>query len=105
NFIAAVSGKALSAASVWAAGGLVQVPYSSTITLDFSAGLNFEITLGGNPTLANPSKAKPGQSGCIVIRTNGTGRTMSYGNAWVAADGPLDISDSNTTDYLFYWVV
>ena len=104
DFIAAVSGKLLSADKVWSAAELQEVDYGSTITLDLSEGLNFEITLEGSPVLANPQNAKSGQSGVIVINTGGNNRSIIYGSAWKAPGGPLDLSAEDTTDYLFYFV-
>lgn len=55
----------------------------ATVTPDFNTGFNFEWTIGGNRTLANPTNTKSGQSGTIKIVQDATGsRTISYGNNW-----------------------
>lgn len=81
----------------------------ATVTPDFNAGLNFKWTIGGNRTLANPSNAKSGQSGVIVITQDATGsRVISYGANWkfpggAAAGGVLSTA-ANSVDVLNYFV-
>jgi len=104
DFLGAVVGKLLSAKNVWDAAEPVSVDYDDEIVLDFSAGINFEITLEGSPLLDEPINLKPGQSGVIIINTNGSGRSIAYHSIWKAQDGPLDISSGDTTDYMFYFI-
>src|SRR5262249_555415 len=73
---------------VSAAADFVTLTDAATVAVDFSAGFNFSLTLGGNRTLGNPSNVKNGQSGAIVINQDGTGsRTLAYGNNWEFVGG------------------
>lgn len=81
----------------------------ATVTPDFNAGLNFEWTIAGNHTLANPTNAKPGQSGTIKI-TQGSGGShiVTYGSNWrfpggQAVGGVLSTT-AGAVDYIAYFV-
>lgn len=81
----------------------------ATVTPDFNAGFNFEWTIGGNQTLANPSNTKSGQSGTIKIVQDATGsRVISYGNNWRfpggAATGGVLSTAANAVDLIAYTV-
>lgn len=53
-----------------------------TISINMNDGVNFTVTLGGNRTLANPTNAKPGQTGSITVSRAGT-QTLSFANNWI----------------------
>jgi|GEM_PF-5108236 len=97
--------KALTTKSVYDAAAFQTASFSSTITLNFANGINWEITASSDFILANPQNAKPGQSGCIKINTGGPNRNIIYGDAWVTEGGAQDLSAGNTTDYLMFYVV
>lgn len=80
---------------------------ASSISVDFSAGYNFGVTLGGNRTLANPSNMKVGQSGFIRVTQDATGsRTLAYGSYWDRPGGaPTLTTTAGAVDFLFYIVV
>lgn len=82
----------------------------ATITPDFSASNNFEVTIGATGrTLANPTNITAGQSGVIVIKQDGTGsRTITtYGSNFKFAGGsaPTLSSGANDVDILSYYCV
>ncbi len=82
---------------------------AATVTPDFNAGLNFEWTIGGARTLANPSNTKAGQSGTIKIVQDATGgRVITYGNNWRfpggSATGGLLSTAANAIDVIAYTV-
>lgn len=79
---------------------------SATITLDGTAGLNFDITLDTNTTLANPSNFQVGRSGRIRITQDGTGgRAMLFGSNWRFAGGaPSLTSAASAIDVITYFV-
>lgn len=78
----------------------------ATITPDFSLGSNFEVTLGGNRTLANPTGTQPGQSGEIRVNQDATGsRTLAYGSNWRWEGGVKTLSTAaNAIDVIRYVV-
>ncbi len=81
---------------------------AATVAVDFGAGVNFSVTLGGNRTLGQPSNQKVGQSGFIRITQDGTGnRTLAYHNDWYFANGtsPTLSTAAGAIDILFYQVV
>lgn len=82
----------------------------ATITPDFAASNNFEVTLAGTGrTLANPSNITAGQSGVITIKQDGTGsRTITtYGSNFKFAGGtaPTLSTGANDVDILSYYCV
>lgn len=80
---------------------------AATITPDFSAGINFTLTLGGNRTLANPLYPQPGAGGVIVVTQDGTGgRSLAFGSAWKFPSGaPVLSNTAGATDVISYFVV
>lgn len=71
-------------------GSIVTLTDGATVTPDFNDANKFQLTLGGNRTLANPSNigSAIGQSIIIYIFQDGTGnRTLSYGSQWKFPDG------------------
>ena len=78
------------------------------IALDFGAGQNFSVTLGGNRTLKNPTGIVPGQTGSIFIKQDGSGsRTLAYQNFWLFPDGtaPTLTTTANANDRIDYITV
>ena len=100
---------ALTPAALFSSAAIQTLTDGATITPDFGAGLNFKVTLGGNRTLANPSNAKEGQSGIIVVTQDGTGsRTLAYGSNWRfpggSATGGVLSTAANAVDQIAYIV-
>ena len=88
-------------------GGITTLTDGATITADFAATNHFQVTLGGNRTLANPSNQTAGQSGAIRIVQDGTGsRTLAYGSNWKFSNGtaPTLTTSANAVDILVYFV-
>lgn len=105
QFRAGTSGKVLSTDKVWAAGEVVGLTDAATVAVDMSAGINFQITIGGNRTLGQPSNVKTGQSGYILIIQDGTGsRTLAYHADWRFVGGidPVLSTAPGAVDVLFY---
>jgi len=67
----------------------VAVAYAAMVTLDLSAGNDFEVgPLTGNVTLANPTNVVAGQSGTITTVQDGTGgRTAAFGSFFKTSGG------------------
>lgn len=108
NAWAATSNKAATADVLFnSAGDLVSLTDAATISVDFNAGFNFTVTLGGNRTLGAPSNAKVGQTGCIFIVQDGTGsRTLAYHANWKfgAGNDPVLTTAAASVDVLCYVV-
>jgi hypothetical protein len=83
----------------------VDLPYSSTVVTDASAGDVFNITLTGNATLANPINPVAGKTLRWAIRQDATGnRSVTLGNKFnipSSATSPLPFSTAaNKMDIL-----
>lgn len=88
-------------------GAITTLTDGATITADFATTNHFQVTLGGNRTLANPSNQTAGQSGAIMIVQDGTGsRTLAYGSNWKFSNGtaPTLTTTANAVDILVYFV-
>ena len=77
----------------------------ATVTIDGATGINFNITLGGNRTLANPINMKPGQSGRVRVKQDATGgRTLAFGANWLFAGGdPILSTAASSIDAIAYF--
>ena len=87
-------------------GGVTTLTDGATITPDFAATNNFQVTLAGNRTLANPTNVVAGQSGVIKVTQDGTGsRTLAYGSSFDFAAGvaPVLTTTANAVDLLVYY--
>jgi hypothetical protein len=87
-------------------GGVTTLTDGATITPDFAATNNFQVTLAGNRTLANPTNVVAGQSGVIKVTQDATGsRTLAYGSSFDFAAGaaPVLTTTANAVDLLVYY--
>lgn len=75
----------ITANALWSAISSVAVPWSSTVTLDFSTGENFYIgTMTNNTILGAPTNRKSFQKGTIVFVQDSTGgRTLGFSSVFV----------------------
>jgi len=83
--------------------GTVTLTDGANISVDASLGNVFEVTLGGNRTLDNPTNLVDGQTFIFRVIQDGTGsRTLSYGTAYRFPGGtePTLSTDANAVDYL-----
>ena len=88
-------------------GTITTLTDGATITPDFNVTNNFQVTLAGNRTLANPTNQTAGQSGIIRIVQDATGsRTLAYGSNWKFSNGaaPVLTTTANAVDILAYFV-
>ncbi len=107
EFRAATASNLLNANVPWDAAAFVTLTDGASIALDMATGFNFQVTLGGNRALANPTNIKIGQSGVIVVAQDGTGsRTMTFGSSYKFANGiaPTLSTAGGAIDMLFYYV-
>ena len=88
--------KLLPVSTVWNAADYVTIGYSPNVALDLNTGSNFSITQTGDITIANPTNAKPGQSGVIALTQDSTGnRTVSFGSYFKFPNGEPPIIDGD----------
>ena len=76
--------------------------------LDLNRNANFELTLSGNITLANPAELTAGTTGSIFIVQDGTGsRTVSYGTSWdfIGGTAPTMTTAASSVDRIDYIVL
>lgn len=72
------------------AGAVTALPATTgAVTLNLNASNNWEGTLTGNITLANPSSMPIGQSGVLRIVQGATPYTIAYGSYWKSTNGSL----------------
>lgn len=80
---------------------------SNSTAVNLSLSNNFNLTLGENSTLAQPSFQAAGQSGSITVTQDGTGsRTLAYHDDWKFAGGstPVLSTAANAVDRIDYIV-
>ena len=101
--------KMLTSGATWGAAATVQLVDAATTTPDFNVGLDFfwPIAAAGR-TLANPTNAKSGQKGLILINQDATGgRTITgWGSAWKFPGGtkPVLSTAAGALDVISYMV-
>lgn len=88
-------------------GTITTLTDGATVTPDFSASNNYNLVLGGNRTLANPTNLVAGQSGAILVSQDSTGsRTLAFGSYWKFAGGtaPTLTTTASATDVIAFFV-
>lgn len=82
----------IQASSLSSASALVTLTDAATVVFDWSSGINFQVTIGGNRTLGNPSNGIPGTTRTVLLKGNdATDRTISFASNY-KGDLP-DITD------------
>ena len=79
---------------------------SGTVTLDFTQGNNFSMTLTAGTTLANPTGVTTGQSGVLFIQEDGTGGySVAWGSSWdfASATAPTLTTTASALNALPYF--
>ena len=81
---------------------------TGTVVLDLNENANFQITLTGNLTLANPTSLTAGTSGSIFLIQDGTGsRTATFGNSFdfIGGTAPTLTTAASSVDRIDYIVL
>ena len=81
---------------------------AGTHILDLDRNANFELTLSGNITVANPAELTPGTTGSIFFVQDGTGsRTASFGSVWdfIGGTAPTLTTTASAVDRIDYIVL
>lgn len=111
--VAAVLAYILAVVNTWSAAQIGAVASltsaSGSIAVNLSLKNNFSHTLTENTTLANPSNAVAGQSGCIAITQHASAaKTLAFGSNWIHSLGTSNPTMSTTVgavNLLSYYVV
>jgi len=99
--------KMLTPGAVWgAAAGVTLTDAAGVYTPDFSAGLDFSISLFGAKTIANPTNTKNGQKGIILIVSGNSAAAITWGTAYKFPGGikPVISAVPGAYDVLSYFV-
>ena len=100
--------KFLAPATVFAGNAPIALIDSASIVPDFSLGLTFTVTLGGNRTMANPVNQKAGQAGIFYIQQDASGdRSLTWGSHYrfVGGAAPVIPTSSDAWTLVPYYVV
>lgn len=88
NIRAGAANVAITPATMEDAAEYATLTDGATVNLDWSTGINFDLTLGGNRTLANPTNGEPGTTRHVRVIQDGTGsRTLTWGANYKFAGG------------------
>lgn len=78
---AGTADKVVTADGIESAAEFVTLSDGATISFDWSTGINFDVTLGGNRVIDEPTNPEPGTMRLIRVIQDGTGsRTLTWGN-------------------------
>lgn len=102
---AKTASKIIEADKLWDSAAFVALTDAASIAVDMSTAWNFTLTLTATGrTLANPSNAKPGQSGMIRVTASGGAYTLNKGSGWLSTTTfPITVNNG-AVKYLFYEV-
>jgi len=88
EFRAAVADKYVAADLIETAAVTVSLSDAATVALDWDAGINFTLAIGGNRTLGLPTNGQAGTWRTLLITQDGTGgRTLAYAAGYVKPGG------------------
>lgn len=70
-----------------ASNAFTELTDAATVAVDFTAGNNFYVTVGGNRTIGAPTGVVVGQSGVLIVEQDASGgRTTTFNAAWDFGD-------------------
>ena len=76
---------------------------AATIAVDMSQGPHFQVTLGGNRTLVNPTNPGTAKEVWIAIAQDGTGgRTLAFSSDWIAVDSTVAVNSAVSSVTILY---
>ena len=79
---------------------------AGSVAVDMATGINFNVDHDENTTIANPSNAKPGQSGRInVVQDAGGTNTLAWDSNWTPVGGPFTIDTAADAENVFAYFV
>lgn len=77
----------------------------TSIIPNLNSGRNFTFTPTANSTINNPTNARSGQTGDIVITSGATAHTIGWGTAWKFANGDYPTLSASSITVVSYKVV
>ena len=85
-------------------GALVTLTYAASVSIDFSLGNDFLVSMGGSITFATPSNVKVGQSGVIYISQVSGAHTGAWATEFnfPASTAPTLSTAASATDMIPY---
>jgi hypothetical protein len=90
--------KAVMAEDLKTAAAVVALSDAATIALDWSSGINFEVTLTANRTLGNPTNEVQGQWRTVLVKGNdASARTLSFDTEYGGT--PPSLTDITSTKF------
>lgn len=105
NFTTSVSVSVLDVSGVARSKAMVTITYAASVTIDFSLGNDFIVSLTGNIAFVTATNVRPGQCGTLYLSQDGTG---SRTGSWVlmfnfpSSTAPTLSTAASTTDMIAY---
>lgn len=98
---AAATDKYLAADHIETASALVALTDATTVSVDWDAGINFELEITTNRTLGNPTNGQPGTWRTIYLFSDGGPDTLSFDSNYAgpAVDDP-PVPEDGATEYI-----
>lgn len=91
---AASGDAALVADNIKNASAVVSLSDASTVAVDWTAGVNFDVTLAGNRTLGNPTNVVAGTMRTVMVKgDNSTDRSLAFASNYKAPPALNDIDN------------
>ena len=103
EFFSGAAGKVLTADVVSDAYAYVVLTPGATVAVNMATGINFRLTTGQTCEVSNPTNARPGVSGVIVIDLGGA-HDVTFAANWVVPS-TVDLSGTSGTRHVLGYVV
>ena len=94
---ASTDAKFLDAGHLSSAAAVVSLSDAATVAIDWSSGVNFQVTLTTNRILGNPSNEVPGQWRTVLVKSDGGPDTLTFGAEYGGTVPTID--DVTTTQF------
>ena len=103
EFFSGAAGKVLTADVISDAYAYVVLTPGATVAVNMATGINFRLTTGQTCVIANPTNARPGVSGVIVIDLGGA-HGVTFASGWTVPS-TVDLSGTSGTRHVLGYVV
>ncbi len=95
---ASTANKVIDAGLLSSAAAVVALTDAATVAIDWSAGVNFQVTLTTNRVLGNPTNEVAGQWRTVLVKSDGGPDTLSFGSEY---GGEVPTIDDVTTSQFY----